>query len=60
MLNFIEGASQVEGKILETLWSGLDQVAGLTQAMSIAHCQEVLDDYMNDSNWHKIIQMGRN
>src|ERR1700738_4179582 len=43
-LNFIKGAAEVDGKILETLWSGLDQVAGLTQAMSIAHRQEVLDD----------------
>jgi len=59
-LNFVEGAGQVEGEILETLWSGLDQVAGLTQAMSIAHRQEVLDDYMNDSNWRKIIRMGKN
>ena len=57
-LNFIEGAAKVEGEILETLWSGLDEVAGLTQAMSIAHRQEVLDDYMNDSNWRKAIRMG--
>ena len=58
-LNFIEGAGQVEGEILETLWSGLDEVAGLAQSMSIAHHQEVLDEYMNDSNWRKIIRMGR-
>ena len=58
-LNFIEGAGQVEGEILETLWSGLDEVAGLAQSMSIAHHQEVLDEYMNDSNWWKMIQMGR-
>jgi len=57
-LNFIEGAGEVEGEILETLWSPLDQVAGLTQGMSVAHRQEVLDDYMNDSNWRKIIRMG--
>jgi len=58
-LNFVEGASEVEGEILETLWSGLDEVAGFTQAMSIAHAQEVLDDYMNDSNWRKMIRIGR-
>jgi len=56
-LNFIEGATQVDGEILETLWSNLDEVAGLIQAMSIAHGQEVLDTYMNDNNWRKIIQM---
>jgi len=58
-LNFVEGAGQVEGKILETLWSGMDEVEGLAQAMSIAHHQEVVDEYMNDSNWQKIIQIGR-
>ena len=56
-LNFIKGAVQVEGEILETLWSSLDEVAGITQVMSIAHHQEVLDDYMNDSNWQKIIRI---
>jgi hypothetical protein len=59
-LNFVEGAGEVEGEIVETLWSGLDEVAGLTQAMSIAHRQEVLDEYMNDSNWRKMIRMGKN
>ncbi|KIM74284.1 hypothetical protein PILCRDRAFT_14546 [Piloderma croceum F 1598] len=54
-LNFVEGAGEVDGEILETLWSPLDEVAGLTQAMSIPHAQEVIDDHMNDSNWQKII-----
>ena len=50
-LNFIDGAGQVEGEILEALWSHLDEVAGLAQAMSIAHHQETVDEYMNDNNW---------
>jgi hypothetical protein len=58
-LNFVEGAGQVEGEILETLWSPLDEVAGLTQAMSVAHRQEVLDAYINDSNWKKIVRIGK-
>ena len=57
-LNFIEGSGQVDGEIMEMLWYGLDQVAGLTQGMSVAHRQEVLDDYMNDSNWQKMIRIG--
>ena len=57
-LNFIEGASEVDGEILETLWSNMDEVSGLTQAMSVAHHQEVIDDNMNDSNWRKIIRIG--
>lgn len=58
-LNFVEGAGEVDGEIMETLWSRLDEIAGFTQAMSIAHAQEVIDDYMNDSNWRKLIRMGR-
>lgn len=59
-LNFIQGAGQVDGEIMETLWSVLDEVAGLTQGMSVAHRQEVLDDYMNDSNWKKVTRIGMN
>lgn len=56
-LNFVEGSAEVDGEILETLWSKLDEIAGLTQGMSIAHRQEVLDDYMNDSNWKKLLNI---
>jgi hypothetical protein len=56
-LNFIEGSAEVDGEIMETLWSGLDLVAGITQGMSIAHRQEVLDDYINDSNWKKLLHI---
>ena len=57
----IEGATlNGEEEIMETLWSVLDDVAGITQSMSLAHRQEVLDDYMNDSIWKKIIQIGMN
>jgi len=58
-LNFIEGAGEVDGEILETLWSNMDAVAGLVQAMSVAHHQEVFDDNMNNSNWRKIIWIGK-
>ena len=58
-LNFIEGAGEVDGEILETLWSNMDEVAGLAQAMSVAHHQEVIDDNMNDSNWRKMIRIGK-
>ena len=59
-LNFVEGAGQVEGEILETLWSRMDEVVGLAQSMSIAHHQETVDENMNDNNWWKIIRIGRN
>ncbi|KAJ7208950.1 hypothetical protein GGX14DRAFT_395577 [Mycena pura] len=57
-LNFMEGAGQVDGEILEILWASLDKVVGSTRSMSRAHRQGVLDDYMNDSNWKKIVGSG--
>ena len=57
-LNFVQGAGQLDGEILETLWSSLNKVAGQTRGMSQAHRQEVLDNHMNDSNWKKLIRSG--
>ena len=57
-LNFIEGASQVDGEILETLWSGLDEIAGLALAMLASHHQETVNKYMNDNNWCKAVCIG--
>ena len=58
-LNFVHGIGQIDGEILETLWWPIDKVAGITQAMSKAHRQEVLDDNMYDSNWKKWVGIGR-
>jgi Kyakuja-Dileera-Zisupton transposase len=57
-LNFVKGSAQLDGEILETLWSSLNKVASSTRSMSKAHRQEVLDDYMNDSNWKKMVRSG--
>jgi hypothetical protein len=57
-LNFVKGSAQLDGEILETLWSSLNKVASSTRSMSRAHRQEVLDDYMNDSNWKKMVRSG--
>lgn len=56
--NFIMGAGQLDGEILETLWATLEKLASNTRSMSPAHRQEVLDLLMNDMNWKKIIQLG--
>jgi hypothetical protein len=55
---FIPGTGDVDGEILETLWSHLNLISGSTRGMSTAHRQEVLDDHMNDSNWKKLIGIG--
>jgi hypothetical protein len=57
-LNFVHGAGQQDGEILETLWASLNKAAGSIRAMSKAHRQEVLDDHMRDSNWKKLILIG--
>jgi hypothetical protein len=36
-LNFIQGVGQVDGEILETLWSITNKVSGTTRAMGKSH-----------------------
>jgi len=56
---FIEGVGHVDGEILETLWSSLNEVSGSTRGMSMSHQRELLDDHMNDSNWKKLTKIGK-
>jgi hypothetical protein len=49
----IEFHARSRGKILETLWSGINKVSWAAKSMSKAHRQETLDDYMRDANWRK-------
>jgi Kyakuja-Dileera-Zisupton transposase len=58
-LNFMEGSGQIDGEIMETLWSIMDKVSGITRSMSWAHRQEILDDYMDDGNFKKMVRSGR-
>jgi KDZ transposase-like protein len=58
-LNFMKGAGHIDGEIMETLWSGMNKVSGAARSMSKAHRQETLDDYMRDSNWKKIVGIGK-
>lgn len=58
-LNFIQGIGQVDGEILETLWSNTNKVAGITRAMGKSHRAEVLDENIHDSNWKKWLGIGK-
>ncbi|KAG1841050.1 hypothetical protein F4604DRAFT_1690502 [Suillus subluteus] len=49
--NFIKGAGQVDGEILETLWAPFNKISPTARSMSQYHQQEILDDHMRDSNW---------
>lgn len=54
---FIPGVGMIDGEILETLWSVLNDISRSTRSASLAHRMEVLDDHMGDSNWKKIINI---
>jgi hypothetical protein len=56
---FIQGTGHVDGEIIETLWAHLNLISGSTRGMSTSHRQEVLDDHMNDSNWKKLVGIGK-
>jgi hypothetical protein len=57
-LNFIQGAGQQDGEILETLWAPLNKISSSIRAMSKPARQETMDDHMRDSNWKKLIRIG--
>jgi hypothetical protein len=57
-LNFVHGAGQQDGEILETLWAPLNKIASSIRAMSKAARQEMVDDHMRDSNWKKLTRIG--
>lgn len=58
-LMFIPGAGHVDGEILETLWAAFNKISPSARAMSLAHRQEVYDDHMRDSNWKKLVGLGK-
>jgi hypothetical protein len=58
-LNFVRGAGQQDGEILETLWSSLNKISSSIRVMSKSQRREILDDLMRDSNWKKLVGMGQ-
>lgn len=56
--SFIKGAGQVDGEIIETLWSTLNDTSRSARTATLAHRAEMLDDHMNDSNWKKLTKIG--
>ena len=54
-LHFVLGAGQLDGEILETLWSAFNKISPSARVMSAAHRREVYDDHMRDSNWKKLV-----
>lgn len=58
-LNFMKGAGHIDGEIMETLWSGMNKISAAARSMTKANRQETLDNYMRDSNWKKIVGIGK-
>lgn len=54
-LHFVLGAGQLDGEIVETLWSAFNKISPSARAMSAAHRREVYDDHMRDLNWKKLV-----
>jgi hypothetical protein len=57
--SFIKGGQQIDGETIETLWAPLNKITRSMRGMSTLHHWEVIDDHMNDSNWKKIIDIGK-
>jgi hypothetical protein len=57
-LNFLKGAGQLDGEILESLWSDFNKITDSARSMSTAHRREVYDDHMRESNWKKMVSLG--
>lgn len=53
--NFIKGLGQVDGEIVETLWSAFNHTSKSARTGSISHRREIYDDHMRDSNWKKLV-----
>lgn len=56
--NYVPGCGNVDGEILETLWSALNHISASTRRASAEHRREIIDDHMNDNNWKKLLRLG--
>ena len=55
-LNFVHGSGQLDGEILEILWSPFNFISASGRTMSMS-CHQLYDDHMRDSNW--IVTIGQ-
>jgi hypothetical protein len=58
-LKFVHGAGQQDGDILETLWTDFNKVSPSARSMSKAHWTQVYDNHMHNSNWKKLVGIGK-
>jgi len=41
------------------LWAPLNEISRSTRGMLTSHRREVIDDHMNNSNWKKLVDLGK-
>ncbi|KAM5543705.1 hypothetical protein V8D89_002322 [Ganoderma adspersum] len=44
-------------EVIESLWPAPNKISDSTRGMTTGHQQEVIDNHLNDSNWHKLITL---
>ena len=57
--NFIKSAGRTDGEAPERGWSTLNAVASSTKEMGPGHRRDMLDNIIRDSNWKKVIGLGK-
>lgn len=56
---FIPHIGVVDGEIVESLWSVLNEISPSMQTATLANRTETLDMHMQDSNWKKLLGSGK-
>jgi hypothetical protein len=57
-LNFIKGAGHLDGEIMETIWSKLNEPGRTARSMTLAYRSEFLNRFIQDINFKKMLSMG--
>ena len=57
-LNYVKGAAQIDGEIMETVWATLKSSVASMRSMSGQHRREALDHQLRDHNWKKLTSCG--
>lgn len=57
-LHFVNEIGHIDGEILETLWAAFNNISPMCRPMTGSQRREIYDDFMRDSNWKKMVNIG--
>lgn len=57
-LHFVNEIGNIDGEILETLWAAFNNISPMCRPMTGSQRREIYDDFMRDSNWKKMVNIG--